>query len=207
MDVVKVFTEEPIGLEALVPDTEPDARQRDAPEMSLEAFLSRPPEPYARAYIAGTFLGPPRRVGATALADVEAWVRPLLDWAGGRPWSALEDETVQSNMPRGRRDGVVVGLSPRARARRPRGRGSRRRAKRRAARPTPRVASRPRGRRVGAVPRAGVRRLGLEPVLAGAAPGTIWSRRSVAIRPIRAGSSLRFREPEASTSFTSSSGR
>ncbi|MGB3544735.1 hypothetical protein [Rubrivirga sp.] len=96
MDVVKVFTEEPIGLEALVPDTEPDARQRDAPGMSLEAFLSRPPEPYARAYIAGTFLGPPRRVGATALGDVDAWVRPLLDWAAARPWSVLEDGMVRS---------------------------------------------------------------------------------------------------------------
>lgn len=96
MDVVKVFTEEPLGLEALVPDTEPDARRREAPPPSLEAFLSRPPEPFARVYLAGTSLGPPRRVGATALEDVSSWVRPLLDWAGDRPWSALEDEALRS---------------------------------------------------------------------------------------------------------------
>ena len=37
MDVVKVFTEEPIGLEALVSDTDPDARRRSVePAPSLE---------------------------------------------------------------------------------------------------------------------------------------------------------------------------
>ena len=90
MDVVKVFTEEPIGLEALVPDAEPDARRRSAEAPSLDAFLAGLDAPYARVYLAGTHLGPPRRVGLTALDDAEAWVRPLLTWAAGRDWTALD---------------------------------------------------------------------------------------------------------------------
>ena len=92
VDVIKVFTEEPVGLEALVPNDEPDARRRSAPAGSLEAFLARGPEPYARAYLAGTRLADaagPRRVGLTALDAVDAWLRPLLEWAGDRSWSAL----------------------------------------------------------------------------------------------------------------------
>lgn len=91
MDVVKVFTEEPAGLETLVPDLEPDARRRDTEPGPLEDLLSRRGAPdYARAYLAGTRLGGDRpRVGLTALADAEVWLRPLLDWAGGRPWSRL----------------------------------------------------------------------------------------------------------------------
>lgn len=93
MDVVKVFTEEPVGLEALVPDAEPDARRRGAEAPTLEAFLASLAPPYARAYLAGTRLGDgaavPRRVGLTSLDDAEAWLRPLLDWAGGRGWTAL----------------------------------------------------------------------------------------------------------------------
>ena len=91
MDVVKVFTDEPIGLEALAPDAEPDARRRDAPPASLESLLARPSEPYARAYVAGTRLGPPHRIGATALRDPGAWTAPLVAWAGGRPWTAVGD--------------------------------------------------------------------------------------------------------------------
>ena len=104
MDVVKVFIEEPVGLEVLAPDLEPDARRRGAEPGSLEALLARGPEPdsdYARAYLAGTRLGGDRpRVGLTALADAEAWLRPVLDWAGARPWSRLGA------------DGAVMGLIP-----------------------------------------------------------------------------------------------
>ncbi|WP_143537600.1 hypothetical protein [Rubrivirga marina] len=89
--MVKVFTEEPIGLEALVPDADADARRRSVEAApSLEAFLAGLDAPYARAYLAGTHLGPPRRVGLTALDDAEAWVRPLLSWAADRAWSAIE---------------------------------------------------------------------------------------------------------------------
>jgi len=99
MDVIKVFTEEPIGLEALVPDDAPDARRRDAPPAaSLEAFMAGLDAPYARAYLAGTHLGDGsagaphagRRVGLTALDGAEAWVRPLLAWAAGRSWTVLD---------------------------------------------------------------------------------------------------------------------
>lgn len=89
MDVIKVFNEEPVSLETLVPDLDPDARRRQAPLESLEAFLERPNAPYARAYLAGTALGPPHRIGLTALADSSAWVVPLLSWANGRGWSGL----------------------------------------------------------------------------------------------------------------------
>ena len=88
MDVIKVFTEEPAELEALAPDLDPDARGRAAPERSLEALLSLPNAAYARAYLAGTVLGPERRVGLTALRDPAAWTHPLRAWAGGREWSA-----------------------------------------------------------------------------------------------------------------------
>ena len=100
MDVIKVFTEEPVGLEALVPDDDPDARRRQAdpeppggPE-SLGAFLAGlaapAPTAYARAYLAGTVLGPPHRVGLTAVGEAGAWVGPLVTWADGRGWTALE---------------------------------------------------------------------------------------------------------------------
>ena len=89
MDVIKVFTEEPVGLESLVPDLDPDARRRRAPEDTLEAFLARPNAPYARVYLAGTALGPPHRVGLTALSDPDAWIVPLLDWSNERGWSGL----------------------------------------------------------------------------------------------------------------------
>lgn len=103
MDVVKVFIEEPVGLEVLAPDLEPDARRRDAEAGSLEALLARGAEPdsdYARAYFAGTRLGTGRpRTGLTALADAEAWLRPLLDWAGGRPWSCLGADGAVTDLP------------------------------------------------------------------------------------------------------------
>lgn len=92
MDVVKVFIEEPVGLETLVPDTEADARRRGVEFGSLESLLARGAEPdsdYARAYLAGTHLGEVRRIGLTALADAEAWLQPVLDWAGSRAWSRL----------------------------------------------------------------------------------------------------------------------
>ena len=116
MDVIKVFTEEPVGLEALVPDDDPDARRRQVAPDSLDAFLARPAAPYARAYLAGTALGPPRRVGLTAVADAQAWVRPLLTWADGRDWTALEAGATRGLPAPGaaaalRQPGTVVALA------------------------------------------------------------------------------------------------
>lgn len=92
MDVVKLFVEEPIGLEVVAEDADPDARRRAADLGSLEALLSRAETsapPYARAYLAGTHLAAPLRVGLTALDDADAWIAPLLDWAADRPWTLL----------------------------------------------------------------------------------------------------------------------
>ena len=91
MDVVKLFVEEPVGLETVAPDADPDARRRTADLGSLDALLGRPTPPYARAYLAGTHLGTgPPRVGLTALAEPGAWLAPLLTWAAGRGWTRLD---------------------------------------------------------------------------------------------------------------------
>lgn len=91
--MIKVFIEEPVGLEVLAPDDEPDARRRTAEPGSLEALLARgtaPDSDYARAYLAGTHLGDGRpQVGLTAVVEAEAWLQPLLTWAGTRTWSRL----------------------------------------------------------------------------------------------------------------------
>ena len=100
MDIVKVFTEEPVGLEALVRDDDPDAHRRGAELGSLDALLAGTPfeSDYARAYLAGTRLasstdasstGTRSRIGLTALAGAEAFVQPLLAWAGDRGWTHL----------------------------------------------------------------------------------------------------------------------
>lgn len=120
MDVVKVFVEEPLGLESLSDDLDPDARRRAAPPATLDAFLAADAAPYARAYLAGTHLGPPRRVGLTALGDAEAWVQPLLAWAGDRPWSRLDGSgSLAGLLPaeaagvlRQPRDAVALALGP-----------------------------------------------------------------------------------------------
>ena len=111
MDIVKVFIEEPAGLETLVRDDDPDAHRRGAELGSLEALLAGTTfeSAYARAYLAGTRLarstdagppGAPSRIGLTALGDAEAFVRPLLAWGAGRSWTHLG------------RDGATRGLLP-----------------------------------------------------------------------------------------------
>ena len=106
MDIVKVFIEEPAGLEALVQDDDPDAHRRGAELGSLDALLAGTTfeSPYARAYLAGTHLVESARtqsgdatvhgrsaprIGLTALADPEAFVQPLLAWAQGKTWTHL----------------------------------------------------------------------------------------------------------------------
>ena len=115
MDVVKVFTEEPIGLETLVPDSEPDARRRGVASGSLEAFLQRGPEPYGRVYVAGTALGPPHRIGATALDDPTAWTAPLLAWAEGRAWTAWDGDSARLGTEADRVAASRTPVSPRRR--------------------------------------------------------------------------------------------
>lgn len=103
MDVLKLFTDDRLGLESLSADTDADARRRDLPLDSLDAFLAEArAAPYARVYLAGSRLGeaapdgsrPALRTGLTALAHPEAFVAPLLAWADGRPWHALRGDAL-----------------------------------------------------------------------------------------------------------------
>ena len=91
MDIVKVFIEEPVGLESLVRDDDPDAHRRGTELGSLDALLAGTTfeSDYARAYLAGTHLGPPLRIGLTALSDAQSYIRPMLAWVGDRPWTRL----------------------------------------------------------------------------------------------------------------------
>lgn len=87
LDIVKYFYEEPVHLEALSAEADPDARRRDAPEQGLDVFLN--PTPYYRGYLAGTDLAADR-TGLTAIAHPEAFVTPLLDAFGGRTWTRVD---------------------------------------------------------------------------------------------------------------------
>jgi len=86
-DIVKYFHEEPVHLEALSAESDPDARRRAAPEMPLDALLS--PTDYYRGYLAGSrVFDDGEQIGLTAIAQPEAFVDPLLDVFGGRRWTA-----------------------------------------------------------------------------------------------------------------------
>ncbi len=79
--IVKYLWEEPVHLEALSAETDPDARRRAAPESSLGALLR--PTDYYRGYLAGSH---GTRAGLTAIPGPEAFALPLLDALGGLHW-------------------------------------------------------------------------------------------------------------------------
>ena len=79
--IVKYFWEEPVHLEALSAETDPDARRRTAPTLSLDEVLN--PASYYRGYLAGSY---GERVGLTSLSDPGAFVAPLLDVLGASGW-------------------------------------------------------------------------------------------------------------------------
>ena len=86
-DIVKYFHEEPVHLEALSAESDPDARRRAEPAMPLDALLS--PTEYFRGYLAGSRIADDsEQVGLTAIAHPEAFVDPLLDVFGGLRWTA-----------------------------------------------------------------------------------------------------------------------
>ncbi len=87
LDIVKYFYEEPVHLEALSAEADPDARRRAAPEHGLDALLR--PTPYYRGYLAGTDLAADR-TGLTAIARPEAFVAPLLDVFADRVWTLAD---------------------------------------------------------------------------------------------------------------------
>lgn len=118
MDIIKLFYEEPIYLEALVDDAHPDARRRhealSAPDALLpgnfaetpaaEALhdqspdaLRRPTAAY-RLYIAGTDLTADR-VGATAVGHPGLWINPLLHTLDHSDWRAVRDGQVHDVTP------------------------------------------------------------------------------------------------------------
>ena len=84
MDVLKVFTDEPLALDAAADEPVPRGAPREM--ASLESLLRRPT--YARAYLAGTHLGAHPRTGLTALADPGLWRDPLSDLWAGFEWTA-----------------------------------------------------------------------------------------------------------------------
>lgn len=89
VDIVKYFYEEPVHLEALSAEADPDARRRVAPDRSLDDLLR--PASYYRGYLAGSHGD---RVGLTAIAAPEAFVVPLLAVLKGDWTSAAADGTV-----------------------------------------------------------------------------------------------------------------
>ena len=118
MDIVKLFTDDRLGLESLSDDADPDARRRAEtadgdPAAGIAAFLTQArAATYARVYLAGSVVGdaapepgqagrtrPALRTGLTALGDAEAFTAPLLAWADGRDWHRLVGD-------------ALVGLTP-----------------------------------------------------------------------------------------------
>jgi hypothetical protein len=96
VDILKYFYEEPVALEPLTPDADPDARQKPErtpqghgpPRMALEELLrpARAEGGYHRGYLAGTDLAA-HRVGATALARPAAFIEPLVEAWGAGWWA------------------------------------------------------------------------------------------------------------------------
>lgn len=91
-DIIKYFYEEPAALEAVAADDDADARRREAPQMSLEAFLGS--RRYYRGYMAGTSLGHDA-VGLTAVPQRAALLELLMGLRGGRPLSIWTKETAE----------------------------------------------------------------------------------------------------------------
>ena len=92
MDILKYFHEEPVHLEALSAEADPDARRRAEPSASLDDLLR--PTAYYRGYLAGSRQD---RVGLTALASPNAFVLPLLDVLAGSRWTfAAPDGSVEA---------------------------------------------------------------------------------------------------------------
>ena len=93
-DILKYFYEEPVLVEPVSPDRDPDARRRadrsafaapgdsEGPSMPLEAVLNT--DEAFRGYLAGRNQAADR-VGLTALRDADVFVTPLVE-AFGRAW-------------------------------------------------------------------------------------------------------------------------
>jgi len=104
-DILKYFYEEPVLMEPVTPDADPDARRRaerpergpgaSGPSMPIDQLLQT--DDYYRGYLAGTRTdGAPDpdtdRVGLTALPDPEVYVTPLLEALGHSWWAVVGAE-------------------------------------------------------------------------------------------------------------------
>jgi len=85
--IVKYFYEEPVHLEALSAEADPDARRHAAPSGSLGDLLR--PASYYLAYLAGS---DGERTGLTTAAAPEAFVRPMLDVLARSRWFFAEPD-------------------------------------------------------------------------------------------------------------------
>lgn len=85
--IVKYFYEEPVHLEVLSAEADPDARRRAAPSGSLDDLLR--PASYYRAYLAGS---DGARTGLTTIEAPAAFVHPLLDVLAGARWTFAEPD-------------------------------------------------------------------------------------------------------------------
>lgn len=85
--IVKYFYEEPVHLEALSAEADPDARRRAEPPGALDDLLR--PAAYYRAYLAGS---DGERTGLTAIEAPQAFVRPLLEVLAGTRWTFAEPD-------------------------------------------------------------------------------------------------------------------
>lgn len=83
MDVLKVFTDEPLPLDAAADEPVPRGEAREM--ASLEDILKRPA--YARAYLAGARLGDSPAVGLTSLSDAWLYLQPIQTLSAGFVWS------------------------------------------------------------------------------------------------------------------------
>ncbi len=110
MDVLKVFTDEPLALDAAA--DEPVARGAPREMASLESLLHRPT--YARAYLAGTHLGQTTRTGLTALEDSSLWRDPLSDLWAGFEWTTHPDGLGPGRTLLAPEAGVALAAAPEA---------------------------------------------------------------------------------------------
>ena len=108
--MLKVFTDEPLALDA--PADEPVPRGAPREMASLESLLRRPT--YARAYLAGTHLGDETRTGLTALADPSLWREPLSDLWAGFEWSTHPEGLGPSRSLLSPAPGVALAAAPEA---------------------------------------------------------------------------------------------
>lgn len=120
-DILKYFHQEPVLIEPLTPDADPDARRRADRSPVPDGRLDNGEDPFDteeayRGYLAGTNRAEDR-VGLTTLRTPDAYVSPLLDALGQSWWGravdtgtghALDPDEAQRILRRPGRTSVLV---------------------------------------------------------------------------------------------------